>query len=110
MTYLLHSVIFSIITIHMLKTGKILPENILTFTQDARKAKINSSSEIHENMPIIHYFVVLSNMQKTDSQNFNIIHCKKSTPPSLSMLYLKFNLIDLVITKLAVLCHASGGS
>ena len=40
MTYLLHSVIFSIITIHMLKTGKILPENI----QDARKGKINCSS------------------------------------------------------------------
>ena len=46
MTFLFHSVIFSIITIHMLNTGKILPENILTFTQDARKEKINCSSAI----------------------------------------------------------------
>ena len=30
----------------MLKTGKILPENILTFTQDARKEKINCSSGV----------------------------------------------------------------
>ena len=44
MTFLFHSVIFSIITIHMLNTGKILPENILTFTQDARKEKIYCSS------------------------------------------------------------------
>jgi len=36
MTFSFHSLIFSIITIHMLKTGKILSENILTFTQDAR--------------------------------------------------------------------------
>ena len=28
----------------MLNMGKILPENILTFTQDARKEKINCSS------------------------------------------------------------------
>jgi len=30
-----------------MKTGKILPENILTFTQDARKKKINCSSGNH---------------------------------------------------------------
>ena len=54
MTFLFHSVIFRIITIHMLNTGKILPENILTFTQDARKEKINCSSDpipLHRHWP-----------------------------------------------------------
>ena len=70
MTFLFHSVIFRIITIHMLNTGKILPENILTFTQDARKEKINCSSDTQVTAFAWNLHILVSSLNQESQQYF----------------------------------------